>query len=280
MTEQAPAPPVAAVRPHLGPLSRRTGCESTPISLAARRSAQGSGGTRPPRRRKCLSRALHGRGQAVRDRAVRGDRGAALGRTSPACPTAKGDIGTARVSSPASSTSFSCAAAISPGRRPGGGIDVIPWPPLTSTSSRIGALEVSPDGSWVAFCEDSVGRSEFTLRFKNLATGVVQDTVIRGLEAGVAWTNDNRGILYVEKDPETLLGLRVKKHVLGQDTGLDTPVFAQTDKSFYTSVSKSKSDRFIFLLHGEHRRLGVALAADADDPTLESQNHRCARARS
>jgi oligopeptidase B len=133
---------------------------------------------------------------------------------------------------------------------------------------RIGALEVSPDGSWLAFCEDSVGRSEFTLRFKNLATGVIQDTAIRGLEAEVAWTNDNRGVLYVEKDPETLLGLRVKKHVLGQDARLDTLVFEQTDRSFYTGVSKSKSDRFIFLSM-ESTVASEWRYADADDPTLE-----------
>jgi oligopeptidase B len=30
---------------------------------------------------------------------------------------------------------------------------------------RIGSLEVSPDGAWLAFCEDSVGRREYALRF-------------------------------------------------------------------------------------------------------------------
>ena len=30
---------------------------------------------------------------------------------------------------------------------------------------RIGEMEVSPNGQWLAFCEDTVGRREFTLRF-------------------------------------------------------------------------------------------------------------------
>ena len=36
---------------------------------------------------------------------------------------------------------------------------------------RIGAMEVSPDNAWLAYCEDTVGRRQFTLRFKNLDRG-------------------------------------------------------------------------------------------------------------
>ena len=56
-----------------------------------------------------------------------------------------------------------------------------------------------------------------------------------------------RTLLYVEKDPETLLGVYVKKHVLGEDPKRDVLVFEQKDRRFYTGVSKSKSDAFIFL---------------------------------
>ncbi len=80
---------------------------------------------------------------------------------------------------------------------------------------RIGALEISPDGAWLAFCEDTVGRRQFTLRVKNLRDGEILAATIPDVEADLAWANDNRTLLYVEKDPDTLLGLYVKKHVLG-----------------------------------------------------------------
>jgi oligopeptidase B len=73
--------------------------------------------------------------------------------------------------------------------------------------------------------------------------------------------------LYVEKDPETLLGLYVKKHVLGADPRDDVLVFEQTDKSFYTGVSKAKSERFIFI-HMESTVSSEWRYAHADDPTL------------
>src|SRR5258708_37102234 len=133
---------------------------------------------------------------------------------------------------------------------------------------QIGALEVSPDSTWLAFCEDTVGRRRYALRFKNLRTGEILVTAIPDVESDLAWANDNRTILYVAQDPETLLGLYVKKHVLGQDPRHDTLAFEQTDKSFYTSVSKSKSERFI-LFHMESTVSSEWQYAHADDPALE-----------
>ncbi|HEX3948481.1 MAG TPA: S9 family peptidase [Steroidobacteraceae bacterium] len=132
---------------------------------------------------------------------------------------------------------------------------------------RIGAMEISPDSNWLAYCEDTTGRRQFTLKFKDLRTGMIQPIAIPDVEPDLAWANDNRTLLYVEKEPETLLGIYVKKHVLGEDPKHDALVFEQTDKSFYTGVAKSKSEAFIFLymdstLSSEWR------FARADDPQL------------
>jgi len=133
---------------------------------------------------------------------------------------------------------------------------------------RIGAIEVSPNGQWLAFCEDTVGRRQFTLRFKNLGSGEIQSAAIADVEPDLAWAADNRTVLYVEKDPETLLGLYVKKHVLGEDPADDVLVFEQTDLKFYTGVSKSKSDAYVFI------RMESTLSSEwryahAEDPELK-----------
>ena len=132
---------------------------------------------------------------------------------------------------------------------------------------QIGALEVSPDSQIAAFCEDTVGRLEYRLRFKDLRTGEFLADRIDEVEADLAWANDSRTIMYVAKDAETLLGLYVKKHTLGTDPGGDELVFEQTDKSFYTGVSKSKSDRFLFISM-ESTVASEWRYADADDPQL------------
>ena len=130
---------------------------------------------------------------------------------------------------------------------------------------QIGAAEVSPNSDWLAFCEDIVGRRQYVLRFKNLKSGAILSETITDVESDVAWANDNETVLYVAKDPETLLGLYVKKHMLGQDPQVDALVFEQQDKSFYTGVAKSKSERFLFI-HMESTVSSEWWYADANEP--------------
>jgi oligopeptidase B len=132
---------------------------------------------------------------------------------------------------------------------------------------QIGEIDVSPNAEWLAFCEDTVGRRRYVLRFKNLRTGEILSDTIRDVEPDVAWANDNRTLLYIEKDPETLLGLRVKKHVLGSDPATDALIYEQTDTTLYTGVSKSQSDRFLFI-HMEGTLTSEWRYADASDPDL------------
>jgi oligopeptidase B len=132
---------------------------------------------------------------------------------------------------------------------------------------QIGEVEVSPDSEWIAFCEDTVGRRQYDLRFKNMRTGEVLPERIAGVEPDVVWANDNRTVLYIEKEKDTLLGLYVKKHVLRSDPLNDVLVFEQTDKTLYTGISKSKSDRFIFI-HMDGTLTSEWHYAEASDPTL------------
>ena len=135
---------------------------------------------------------------------------------------------------------------------------------------QIGTLEVSPDSKWLAFCEDTVGRRQYRLRFKNLSSGEILEEAIDDVESNVVWANDNASVLYIAKDPETLLGLKVMKHRRGLDPAHDALVFEQTDKSFYTGVARSKSDRFLFISM-ESTVSSEWRYADADDPSLSFQ---------
>jgi oligopeptidase B len=131
----------------------------------------------------------------------------------------------------------------------------------------IGSIDVSPDNRLMAYAEDTVGRRQYVLKFRDLATGQLLPDVVENVEPGFAWANDNRTILYVEKDPRTLLSKRVKKHVLGTPVAQDALVYEEEDESFYMGVEKSKSDRYIYIgvqstVSSEYRY------ADANDPTL------------
>jgi oligopeptidase B len=131
-----------------------------------------------------------------------------------------------------------------------------------------GALEVSRDNRLLAVAEDTVGRRQFTVTVRDLVSGAQFADRLDNVEADLAWANDGRTLLYVEKHPETLLGFRVRKHVLGTSPALDPIVYEQDDASFYTSVYKSKSERFIFIVSQSTVASEYRIAA-ADDPALE-----------
>lgn len=133
---------------------------------------------------------------------------------------------------------------------------------------EVGALEVSPDTRLLAYAEDTVGRRQYTLRFKDLATGEVLRDAIPNVEAAIAWAADSRTVLYIEKDPATLLGNKVRSHRVGTDPADDPLVYEEKDDAFFTDVDPSKDGRYLFIYsHGtvtsEQRY------ADAADPALE-----------
>ena len=132
---------------------------------------------------------------------------------------------------------------------------------------QVGAMAVALDNRQLAWADDTVGRRQYTLRFKDLETGEVLPDHIENVDPYIAWTADGRSVLYVEKNPETLLGLRVKRHALGTDPAEDTLVYEQDDDSFYTSVGMSKDDRYI-LIFAQSTVSTEWRYAEAADPAL------------
>ena len=109
----------------------------------------------------------------------------------------------------------------------------------------VGDWEVSQDNRLLAWADDDVGRRQYVIRIKDLATGEVYPDVIRGASANIVWADDNKTIFYVENDPETLLTVRVRKHVLGTPASEDTLVYEEADDSFYMGVGRSRDDQYL-----------------------------------
>jgi oligopeptidase B len=110
---------------------------------------------------------------------------------------------------------------------------------------QVGGWAVSPRQDILAFLEDTRGRYQNTLRFREIATGRDLPDRIEGLSLSIAWASDNRTAYYVENDPVTLLATRVKKHALGTDPKGDPVVYEEKDTSFYLGVDKSGDERFV-----------------------------------
>ena len=132
----------------------------------------------------------------------------------------------------------------------------------------IGGSGISPNNNIIVYGIDTVSRRQYTLRFKDLTTGIVFEDEIPETTGGAVWANDNKTIFYTKKDPVTLRSYRILKHILGTDLSEDVVVYEETDDTFNIGVGKSKSERFIMIganstLSSETRYI------DADKPNSE-----------
>ena len=109
----------------------------------------------------------------------------------------------------------------------------------------ISASVVSQDNRLLAYAQDTVGRRQYVLKVKNLATGKTLADTVPNVEPNLVWADDNRTIFYIEKDPVTLLSKRVKAHVLGTPASADTLIYEEKDDSFYMGVGRTSDDKYI-----------------------------------
>ena len=111
----------------------------------------------------------------------------------------------------------------------------------------VGVYEVTPDNAVLAYADDGNGRRQYTLHFRNLATGQAYPETIYGVAPDLVWADDSKTLFYIENDPETLLTKRVKKHVLGTDPKDDPVVYEEPDDSFYIGVDRTRDERHIVI---------------------------------
>jgi oligopeptidase B len=110
---------------------------------------------------------------------------------------------------------------------------------------QVGDWEVSQDNNLLAFAEDTVGRRQYTLKVKDLASGRTFSDAVANVEPNLVWADDNKTIYYIDKDPVTLLSKRVKSHVLGTPASADKLVYEEKDDSFYMGVGRTSDDKYI-----------------------------------
>jgi oligopeptidase B len=137
---------------------------------------------------------------------------------------------------------------------------------------EIGDIAISPNSKLMAWAEDTVGRRQYVIKVMELVTHKVYPIALPNLENNIVWAGDNQTFFYVEKDPETLLGFRVRSHRLDSanhnDIAADPVVWSQDDESFYTQLARTKDEKYL-LIHTQSTVSTEVLYADATASRLE-----------
>jgi oligopeptidase B len=109
-----------------------------------------------------------------------------------------------------------------------------------------GALEVSPDGRWLAWSVDTAGDEVYVLRFRDLVTGRDLDEVVPRSYYGGAWSADSRTYLYTVHD-EIYRPYQVWRHTLGTPVVDDRLVLEDLDDRLEVELHGSRSGQWVHI---------------------------------
>ena len=130
---------------------------------------------------------------------------------------------------------------------------------------QVAARPVSPSADLLAYAADTVGRRQYTIRVRDLATGEDLPDVIADVTSNIAWAADSKAFFYARHDPTTLRPYQVLRHRLGDDPAADRLVYEETDDAFSCGVWLSRSKRYILI--GSYQTLTTEFRyLDAADP--------------
>ncbi|MYH27828.1 MAG: S9 family peptidase [Acidobacteria bacterium] len=130
---------------------------------------------------------------------------------------------------------------------------------------QVASRPVSPGGRLLAYAVDTVGRRQYAIRVRDLATGEERPDVIADVTSNIAWAADGEAFFYARHDPTTLRPYRILRHRLGDDPSDDRLVHEEIDDTFSCGVWLSRSKRYVLI--GSFQTLTTEFRyLDAADP--------------
>jgi oligopeptidase B len=94
--------------------------------------------------------------------------------------------------------------------------------------------------------------------------------VLENTSGNFEWANDSATVYYVRKHAKTLLPYQVYRHVVGSDPQQDVLIYEEQDDTFYVSLEKTTSERFI-LIHLSSTTTSEILLLDANSADSKPQ---------
>jgi oligopeptidase B len=129
---------------------------------------------------------------------------------------------------------------------------------------QLGAAAHSHNHRLLAYAVDDKGSELFTIRIRDLETGLDLPDAIPDTRSSVVWALDNRTIFYVRLDANHR-PLYVYRHTVGTPVEDDVLVYEEKDIGFYVGVGQTQSSRFIQVDAHDHQTNEVYLI-DAEAP--------------
>ena len=129
----------------------------------------------------------------------------------------------------------------------------------------VGVFDLDHDHRLLAWSFDTDGSEQYTLRIRDLSTGIDLDDRIEGTSyAGVAFSRDASHLFYVLND-DAMRPYRVMRHRIGTPQSEDVVVYSDSDERFFVGIGTTRSGSFI-VIESASRTTGECLFLPTDSP--------------
>lgn len=130
----------------------------------------------------------------------------------------------------------------------------------------VGDCDVSPNGRWLAWSEDTTGNERYALRFRELATGTVLEETIPDTMPGSVWAG-NDTVFYTRAD-ESWRPHQVVRHQLHTSAVDDAVVAEEPDERFWMGVDISADEKWV-LINSSSKITSEVSFLPVDEPCCE-----------
>ena len=132
---------------------------------------------------------------------------------------------------------------------------------------RLGAMEVSPNGSLLAWAADDDGSERFKLKIRDLATGNDTEMVTKDAIGRIVWAADGKAFVYTEVN-DNWRAYRARLHRLGTSPESDITLYEESDPGFSVGVDRTQDRSHIIISTGDHDTSEIRLIP-TDRPDAE-----------
>jgi oligopeptidase B len=138
----------------------------------------------------------------------------------------------------------------------------------------LGGFEVSPDSRLLAYSTDTTGGERYTLRIRDVVTGVDRADTIPDTYYGLAWASDSATVFYTRPD-EAMRPYQLWRHRVGTDPADDVCVHTEEDQRFFLHVHRDKDgSHLVCSLHSQVTSEMRVLRADRPEEAWETVEPR------
>jgi oligopeptidase B len=132
----------------------------------------------------------------------------------------------------------------------------------------LGVFDLSPDHSHAAWSADVNGDEHYTMRIRDLSTGVdLTDEIPDTTWAGSAWSRDGQYLFYVTADAQER-PFKVWRHRIGDPATADQCIFTEEDERFFLGIGTTRSDEWI-VIHAGSKTSAEQWLIPADQPLAD-----------